>query len=174
MLPVHDPVDHNNFDLNAMHEALNRAAARKVEADQSETSCTAAKPKKFVKESNRLSFDQAFQNYLSTIRGVYGVPLKYVICDVEIPEPEMIYNTFTEWAIARTLLEGANFEADDCWVHQLLKRLIQGHPAKNWMRHLVEQQDGRQDWLALKPHYAGEGNALRQIAEAEKLKNSLP
>ncbi len=44
---------------------------------------------------------------------------------------------------------------------------------ENWTRHLVEQQDGRQDWLALKRHYAGEGNTLRRIAEAEKLKNSL-
>ncbi len=105
-------VDHNNFDLNAMHEALDRAATRKVEADQSDTTSTAVKPKKLVEESDWPSFNQAFQNYLSTIPGVFGVPLKYVIRDIKVPESEMIYNTFTKRAIARMPLEGGNFEAD--------------------------------------------------------------
>ena len=99
--------------------------------------------------------------------------LKYFICDTEVPEPEMIYNTFTNWAIARAPLDGANFEADACCVHQLLTSFIQGQPAENWTLHLVDQQDGRQDWLALKHHYTAEGNALLLITEVEKLKNSL-
>ncbi len=140
-----DQVDHNDFTLDAVHEALARAAAGKVEADQSDITSTAAKPKQFTKESDWPSFSQAFQNYLSTIPGVFGVPLKYVIRDIAVPEADAVYNTFTERAIARTPLVGANFEAGARRMHQLSKSLIQGLPAKNWTQHLIEQQDGRQD-----------------------------
>ncbi len=91
-----DPIDHNKFTLDEMNEAIERAAARKVEQEQSETTSKVAEPSKFTKESQWPSFYLAFVNYLSTILGVFGLPLHYVICKIATPAADAVYNSFTE------------------------------------------------------------------------------
>jgi len=58
----------------------------KVEKDQSDTVSKAANPGKFKDKRNWLEWEPAFIHYLSTIHGVDGIPLCYVIRDLETPE----------------------------------------------------------------------------------------
>jgi hypothetical protein len=43
---------------------------------------------------------------------------------------------------------------------------VQGQPAEQWIRHLMGQQNGRKDYLALKNHYGGIGNVSRRLVDA--------
>lgn len=74
---------------------------------------------------------------------------------------------FIEKMITCAPLAGANYTADSRKVHHLLKELIQGQLAEQWVRHLTCYQDGRRDVIALRCPFAGKGNASRRIAKAE-------
>ena len=63
----------------ALDVASNRADVRKIEKDQSDTVRKAADPGKFKDERKWPEWEPAFVNYLSTIPGVSGVPLSYVV-----------------------------------------------------------------------------------------------
>ncbi len=168
-----DPVNHIDFTLASMNELLEQAAARWAEKEQIKTVSKTAKPDKFSKEFQWPSFYLAFKNYLSTILGMFDVPLHYVIREVDPPIPGEQYPTFNDRAVARAPLTGAHFIVDSRRVHQLLKSLIQGQPAENWIRDIAHCQCGRRDMIKLRQHYAGEGNASRRIAKVEKIKTSV-
>ena len=65
------------------------------------------------------------------------------------------------------------FQADSRKVHQLLKSFLQAETAEQWIKPLEKKLNGRQDMEALRNHYAGEGNASRRIAMAERIRDSL-
>ena len=156
-----------------MNEALNHATTWKIKLEQVDAMSKATKPDKFTNETQWPLFSLAFKNYLSTIIGVFGIPLSYIIRDVDSPVDGEEYNSWTQQAVAWAPLTGADFTSDAQKVHQLLKSHIQGQPAQRWIKNLKGHQDGRCNWIALKQHYAGEGNVLHCIAEAEKLKTTL-
>ena len=91
---------HVNFTLKEMHLALEQAHSCKQEREQMETVSKAATPAKFSKEWQWPSFYQAFKNYLSTFLGVFGVPLLYVICEIDPPVPGETYPMFVDQAVA--------------------------------------------------------------------------
>ena len=165
----------NNADQfrAALTEANRRAAVRKVESEQSETVSKAADPGKFKDERKWSTWEPAFVNYLSTIPGVNGIPLCYVIRDAEEPTPDAEYANFNEKAIACAPLSGANYQADARRVHQLLKSYLQAETAEQWIKPLAKHQDGRRDMAALRNHYSGEGNTSRRIAVAERYRDTL-
>ena len=61
---------------------------------------------------------------LSTLLGVNGVPLLYVIREKEEAEPG--HNTFVQKCIACAPLTGPHFEADARKVHQLARSFARG------------------------------------------------
>ena len=65
--------------------AIQRATLRKVEHDQVETISKAADPGKFKDEHKWPNWEPAFINYLSTIPGLYHMPLSYVVRENEDP-----------------------------------------------------------------------------------------
>jgi hypothetical protein len=152
----------------ALDEAYERADVRKVEKDQSDTVSKAADPSKFKDERKWSEWEPAFVNYLSTIHGVNGIPLCYVIRELAIPDRSADFASFNERAIACAPLVGSNFQADARKVHQLLKSYLQAESAEQWIKPLAKHQDGRKDMEALRNHYSGEGNTSRRIAVAER------
>ena len=50
---------------------------------------------------------------------------------------------------------------------------MQGENTENWIRNIAKYQDGRRDMIALRRHYAGEGNSTRRIADAKRIQNTL-
>ena len=84
-------LDIANFtNADAFKEALQvsaqRALLRKNDSDQVDTISKAADPGKFKDEKKWPYWEPAFVNYLSTIPGVKGIPLSYVVCANENPE----------------------------------------------------------------------------------------
>ena len=50
---------------------------------------------------------------------------------------------------------------------------LQGENTENWIRNIAKYQDGRRDIIALRRHYAGEGNSTRRIADAKRIQSTL-
>ena len=157
----------------ALDEASQRADVRKIEKDQSDTVSKAADPGKFKDERKWPEWEPAFANYLSTIQGVNGIPLSYVIRETEVPDRTIEYTNFNEKAIACVPLSGSNFQADARKVHQLLKSFLQTETAEQWIKSIARSQDGREDMIALRNHYSGEGTTTRRIAQAENFREFL-
>jgi hypothetical protein len=158
---------------NALDDASNRAEVRKIEKEQSDTVSKAADPGKFKDERKWPEWEPAFVNYLSTIPGVNGVPLSYVVRDSEDPDLTGTFESFNERAIACSPLTGAVFQADARKVHQLIKSFLQTETAEQWIKPLARRQSGRADMKALRDHYSGEGNTSRRIAVAERIRDTL-
>jgi hypothetical protein len=157
----------------ALDAAYYRADVRKIEKDQADTVSKAADPGKLKDERKWPEWEPAFVNYLSTIPGVSGVPLSYVVREKEIPDVGMEYGSFNEQAIACAPLVGPTFQADARKVHQLIKSFLQTETAEQWIKPIARHQSGRGDMQALRNHYSGEGNMSRRIAVAERLRDSL-
>ncbi len=157
----------------ALDVAFNRAEVRRVEKDQSDTVSKAADPGKFKDERKWPEWEPAFVNYLSTIPGVTGVPLSYVVREKEEPDVDGMFESFNERAIACSPLNGASFQADARKVHQLIKSFLQTETAEQWIKPLARKQSGRLDMKSLRNHYSGEGNTSRRIAVAERIRDTL-
>ena len=165
--------DHNNFDLNALAEAQGRALVRKSDMDLVDTNTKAAKPGQFKDERKWPEWEKAFINYLSVIPGVNGIPLSYVVREQEDPEEGADYETFKERMIARAPLTGQYYVADTGRVHTLLTGFIHGEQSESWIRNIAKHEDGRRDMIALRRHYAGEGNSTRRISDAKRIQTTL-
>jgi len=48
-----------------------------------------------------------------------------------------------------------------------------GQPSGDWIKDTLNYSDGRKSMSALRSHFAGEGNASRTIADADRLKEFL-
>ena len=155
----------------ALDVASSRADVRKIERDQSDTVSKAADPGKFKDERKWPEWEPSFVNYLSTLPGVNGVPLSYVVRDKEAPDVDAAYDSFNERAIACAPLVGATYQADARKVHQLIKSFLQTETAEQWIKPLAKKQSGRADMQALRNHYSGEGNTSRRIAVAERIRD---
>ena len=168
-----DVPNHNNFDEAALYQALSLAQVRKSDIELVTTNSKAADPGKFKDERKWPEWEKSFTNYLSVIPGVNGIPLSYVVREVEEPDDDTDYPTFNERIIGRAPLAGQYFVADARRVHQLLIGFLQGENTETWIRSIAKFQDGRRDMTALRRHYAGEGNSTRRIADAKKIQNTL-
>jgi hypothetical protein len=168
-----DVPDHNNFNEQALAEAQSRALIRKSDVDLVDTNTKAADPGKFKDERKWPEWEKAFVNYLSVIPGVNGVPLSYVVREVAEPDDGIEYETFSERMIERAPHNGQYYIADSRRVHNLLTGYLQGEQSESWIRSIAKRQDGRRDMIALRRHYAGEGNSTRRISDAKRIQTTL-
>ena len=157
--------------------AIQRAALRKVEDDQVETISKVADPGKFKDERKWPDWEPAFTNYLSTIPGLYDMPLSYVIRENEDPAHDRDFGEDIQAEmIACPPLHRAHVRADTRCIHQLLKNYLVAETAETadqWIKGLEVHSDGRRNMMALREHYSGEGNVSRCIATAERMRESL-
>ena len=101
------------------------ATLRKVKADQADTIRKAADPGTFKYERTCPKWEVKFENYLSTIPGVNGVPLSYVVRYQEAPECTTYFQgNFIPDNIACVPLSGDHLQADTRKVHQLQKNYL--------------------------------------------------
>ena len=164
--------DQNSF-FSALDTAILRANVRVNAANQVDTVSKAADPRKFKDESKWAEWEQAFVNYLSTIPGVDGIPLSYIVREDEIDEDEEEDEDFQARTVRLAPLEGTNFKADAKKVHQLMKSFLNAETAEQWVKGLARKQNGRLDMQALRRHYGGEGNTSRRITVAERIRDTL-
>jgi len=144
----------------ALQVAAERAEIRKQEAEHSSTISRESAPGKLKSERHFMDWKNGFQNMLSSIPGVSGIPLSYVIRDNDEPIRDG-HETFIQECIACAPLQGVAFEADARQVHHLAMASVQGETSEQWIKHLKKHQNGRMDLQALSDHFQGEGNTSR-------------
>ena len=83
-----------------LERALDRERARERLIDQSNISAKVASPGLLENERKWKEWETRFQNYLSTLIGVNGIPLSYVTRENEIPIPGAIYSNFMDETVA--------------------------------------------------------------------------
>ena len=167
-----DIADFANADAfkEALQVSAQRALLRKNGSDQVDTISKAADPGKFKDEKKWPDWEPAFVNYLSTIPGVKGIPLSYVVRTNEDPDHETNFEgDFVAHSITCAPLNNATFRADARKVHQLLMNFLAVESAEQWIKNLAPWVNGCLDMEALCNHYGGEGNESQCIATAEKL-----
>jgi hypothetical protein len=170
---TNDAPDHHDFNEQTLAEAHARALVRKSDIDLVDTNTKAADPGKFKDERKWPEWEKAFVNYLSVIPGVNGVPLSYVVRELVEEEDGVVYETFNQRQIGRAPLDGQYYLADSRRVHNLLTGYLQGEQSESWIRNIARHQDGRRDMIALRRHYAGEGNSTRRISDAKRIQTTL-
>ena len=82
-------------------------------------------------------------NYLSTILGVNGVRLSYVVREAEHPIEGADYGSFNERAIPWSALSSDVFQANARKVHQLIKSFLQTESAEQWIKPFARRQSVR-------------------------------
>jgi hypothetical protein len=170
---ANDIPNHEDFTLEVLLEALSLAQIRKSDLELVVTNTKVADPGKFKDERKWPEWEKAFTNYLSVIPGVSGIPLSYIVRENEEPEDGQVYATFNERMVRRAPLRGQYYIADARRVHNLIVGFLQGEHTENWIRAIARYQDGRRDMIALRRHYAGEGNSTRRISDAKKIQSTL-
>ena len=100
----------------------------------------------FKDEKKWRDWEPAFVNYLSTIPGVKGIPLSYVVRTNEDPDHETNFEgDFVACSIACTCLNDATFCADAQKVHHLLMNILVAESAEQWIKNLAPRVNGHLD-----------------------------
>ena len=154
----------------ALQVSAQRAILRKNDSDHVDTISKSANPGNFKDEKKWPDWEPVFVNYLSTIPGVKGIPLSYVVRTNEDLDHETDFEgDFVAHLIACAPLNNATFRANARKVHQLLMNFLVAESAEQWIKNLAPRVNRRLDMKALRNHYGGEGNASRRIATAKNL-----
>ena len=99
--------------------------------------------------------------------GVNGIPLNYVICEEENPQPEDSNLSFLE-NYAQMVLTGDAYQSDNTEVHTYIIHFIAGNSvAEAKIISHGEPNDGQSDYIALQEHYSGVGINALEITRAE-------
>ena len=123
-----DKLDQDSFRF-ALNKARKRAAIIKKQKDQSDTISIKAAPGALKGEKDWTRCSEAFENQLNNLYGTLGLPLTYVIRELEISDGTAVSSTFVEECIARAPLIGIKYESNTCQVHQLILSSTQGQPS---------------------------------------------
>jgi hypothetical protein len=138
-----------------------------------ETSSKAADPGKLGNSIDWYTWSHGFVNYLSTIPGSTGIPLSYVVRELDEPIDLIDNDDYLTTLVSRAPLKGTAYVVDRWQVHQLLTSKVLGEHAEEWMCDDKNKHNGRVDYHNLCLHFEGEGNVSRQITQAEAIYKTL-
>lgn len=154
--------------------ALSRAEIRKALKDQSSTAALAATPGPLESEKQWKQWEEKFTNYTRSHIGAFGVPLSYVIRENDNPTDAVdVAEDFVSKTIAYAPLQGEYYNADRSTVFNMIVSFTTGQQSDAWVKCTHRHANGRTSMKALRDHFSGEGNASRNISEADRLKESL-
>jgi hypothetical protein len=172
--PTVDNMNQQEF-RDQLLRALARAEIRNNIKNGSSTAAEAATPGPLESEKEWKQWEERFTNYAQTQLGSNGVPLSYVIRENDTPDitPNEPFPDFISKTISCAPLNGEYFEADKRTVFNMLVSFTTGKPSADWIKTTLRYSNGRRSMQALRAHFAGEGNASRNKADADRLKESL-
>ena len=85
-----------------------------------------------------------FENYLSKIPRVNGVPLSYVMWDQAAPDSAIDFQgNFIDETSACVPLRGAHFQAKKRKVHHILNNYLVDETDEQWISSIEERTNGR-------------------------------
>lgn len=159
--------------MKAINLARERKVIRDKEKDAHEAQIKAASPGKLKDSKMWDEWLTGLQTMLTLMRGVTDVPLIYVVRQEPTPKPGDTFESFDEECIAKAPLSGPAFQADARSVHMVIKSLVVGEHAEQWMKGGYTKKNGREDLTKLSAHFQGKGNSSRSIHDAERLLATL-
>jgi hypothetical protein len=144
----------------------------KFQAD-SKTLAEAARPDKFKETTKWEDWKPTFLNYLRSIPGRDGIPLKYVCRDKD--EADLtVHDDFLDDYVAMAPLNGDSFAIDTVQVHTFLVNFVAGNDtAEAKIQGLQRVNDGREAYKRLVEHYEGVGIHAIDIREADEVLKNL-
>lgn len=139
----------------------------------SPTMAEAAKPTKFSSTTKWEDWEPTFLNYIRSIPGRDGVPLKYV-CRMHYDPDPTPKSDFLDEYVANAPLQGEAFSIDSAQVKTLLVNFVSGNTqAETKIQSLGEDPDGRASYMVLKDHYEGIGVYAIDITKADNILEGL-
>ena len=158
---------------SALQRSLARTSIRKTLSDSASITSKAADPGPLKSEKQWKEWEEKFINYLRCQVGSDGVPLNYIIRSNDAPNTSNDHPDFVSKTISCAPLQGEYYDADKLAVFNMLVSFTTGQPSGDWIKSTTRYSDGRRSMAALRAHFAGEGNATRNVAEADRLKETL-
>ena len=158
---------------DALQIALARADIRKSIKDNTSSNADAASPGPLESERKWKQWEEKFLNYTRSHLGANGIPLSYVIRENDAPNIGGTFPDFISQTIECAPLSGEFYNADKMNVFHMIVSFTTGQPSGDWIKSTLRYADGRRSMKALRDHFAGEGNATRNMAEADRLKDNL-
>ena len=137
--------------------------------EKSSTFSDAATSVPFTKEIKWTDWSPSFLNYLRTIPGRDGHPLKYICREFDNPNPD-----FIDDYVAMAPFNGEAFVIDSSEVLTLIVKFIAGdETAEAKILPFVVSTNGRGTFKALFEHYEGVGLHSVDIIQADEVIDSL-
>ena len=168
--PTIEGLDKEAF-LSQLHRAINRAEIRTNMNDT--TSNDESSPGMLESERQWKQWEEKFVNYCRCRIGANGIPLSYVIRENDDPNTTGEFNDFVTQTIECAPLSGEYYKADSLTVFNMIVSFTTGQPSGDWIKSTIRYSNGRRSMQALRNHFAGEGNATRNLSTADRLKESL-
>lgn len=152
---------------------MRRYKTHEAYVKKSDALAEAAKPVKFTAETKWEDWYPTLLNYLRTIPGRDGVPLKYVCRERDAPDPTP-HTDFLDDYISMAPLAGDTFVIDANEVHTIIVNLISGNStAEAKILAHANENNGRLDYTALKNHYEGVGVYALDVTRAQQYIDEL-
>ncbi len=115
-----------------------------------------------------------FLNYLRSIPGRDGIPLKYVCRENDEADRDKMSEDFLDDCVAAAPLEGNSYAIDTAQVHTFLLNFVTGNDtAEAKIQGLRRANDDREAFKRLVEHYEGVGIHAIDIREADKVLKTL-
>ena len=126
-----------------------------------------------MSENKWIDWEPRIVNYLSTIIGINGVRLSYVVRSNDTHDQIEPFENFTEECISYTPLNCVDYEANRSTVHQSLISFTTCQPLDDWIKHSHMLRDGVRSLTRLRNHFSGEENSTRRITDTARLTYTL-
>ena len=168
-----DPVM-SPFPIEQAGDLIRRYKTHEKFLTDAKTLSEAAKPDKFKESTKWEDWKPTFLNYLRSMPGRDGVPLKYVCRDKDEADLDAANEDFLDDYVNSACLTGNAYAIDSVQVHTFLLNFVTGNDtAEAKIQGLARLNDGREAFKRLVEHYEGVGIHAIDIREADEILKTL-
>ncbi len=162
------------FPVAHVADLIRRYKTHEKYLSDSTTLSEAAKPEKFKESTKQEDWKSTYLNYLRSIPGRDGVPLKYICRAKDEADMIAVSDNFLDDYIAAAPLSGNAYAINTVQVHTFLLNFVTGNDtAEAKIQGLRRANDGREAFKRLTEHYEGVDIPAIDIQEANKVLKTL-
>jgi hypothetical protein len=161
ILGAYFPIDQVN---EVMANMWNEAMKAELEAAKAPSDMIKI-PDPFKKDTKWKTWKENVKTYLHSKLGQASIPLAYIIRELDIPIPNILYPTVHDQLVECAVLHGTEYNTNNGIVYDLLQSLTLNGPAWPWIDGFQRTRDGRRAWKALEAYYKGDSMRTRSKQE---------
>lgn len=141
------------FPVDRVLDLIRRYKTHEKFQNDSKILAEAAKPEKFKETTKWEDWKPTFLNYLRSIPGRDGIPLKYICREADASDPTAVNADFLDDYVAMAPLHGDSYAIDTVQVHTFLLNFVAGNDtAEAKIQGLHRANDGREAFKRLVEH----------------------